>query len=250
MIEYFLGLDLGQSSDPSALAIIEQPFWVSEEDAERLNTRGAGWISPAPMTSHQREVLRSLNYHQGVPGTPVLALGHLQRWPLRTPYPTIVQDVAAILNRPPLQGSRSALVVDKTGVGAPVVDLLRQAGTKPIAVTITAGTNVLHDPVTGDLHVPKRDLVSTVAVLLEQQRLQIANQLPEAATLSAELQNFRRKITPVGNDQYAAWRESKHDDLVLATALAAWYREWFFRRLDVANARGRLTAGATPERSN
>jgi hypothetical protein len=30
------------------------------------------------------------------------------------------------------------------------------------------------------------------------------------------------KITPSGNEQYGAWREGEHDDLVLAVALACW----------------------------
>ena len=33
------------------------------------------------------------------------------------------------------------------------------------------------------------------------------------------------KITTAGNDTYEAWRESDHDDLVLAAAFACWYGE-------------------------
>ncbi len=40
-----------------------------------------------------------------------------------------------------------------------------------------------------------------------------------------ELQNFRIKFTKAGNDTYEAWRESDHDDLVLAAAMAAWFGE-------------------------
>lgn len=244
MIEYCLGLDLGQSSDSSALAIIETPYWIDEEAHERIVTQREGWVSPSTLTHWQREQLYARNFHQGSYGLPTLALRHLQRWPLRTPYPEIVADVATLLQRPPLNPGRTVLVVDKTGVGAPVVDLLRQAGCRPLAVTITAGTNVQRDPLTYEFHVPKRDLVSTVAVLLEQKRLQIAESLPEASTLTAELQNFRRKVTPVGNDTYAAWRESQHDDLVLATAMAAWYREYYNRNLDVRNAQQAKTGMA------
>ncbi len=43
--------------------------------------------------------------------------------------------------------------------------------------------------------------------------------------LVEELQNFKLKITTAGNDTYEAWRESDHDDLVLAAAMAAWYGE-------------------------
>ena len=30
----------------------------------------------------------------------------------------------------------------------------------------------------------------------------------------------------MGYDSYKAWREKDHDDLVLATSLAVWMREW------------------------
>jgi hypothetical protein len=33
---------------------------------------------------------------------------------------------------------------------------------------------------------------------------------------------MRVKITASGNEQYGAWREGEHDDLVLAVALACW----------------------------
>lgn len=243
MISYYVGLDLGQSNDSSALAIVENPLWFNEEDAERLNTP-IGWVSPSRLTHYQREQGISLNYHHGVPGIPILALRHLQRWPLKTSYPSIVEDVAHLLNSPPLHPGRTALIVDSTGVGRPVVDLLRQAGTHPIAVTITAGNTVTRESPSA-YGVPKRDLVSTMAVLLEQQRLQIAEALPEASILTAELQNFRRTITKAGNDQFQAWRESQHDDLVLATALACWYRQWWNQNLDLANSRRQVVAAST-----
>ncbi len=91
----------------------------------------------------------------------------------------------------------------------------------------------------GTVSVPKRDLVATVAVLLEQRRLKIAEALPEAPTLVRELQEFKRRVTPAGHEQLASWRESVHDDLVLATALACWWREWYYRHWDAAVARER-----------
>jgi hypothetical protein len=51
--------------------------------------------------------------------------------------------------------------------------------------------------------------------------------MPEAETLRRELQSFRVKIDPkTAHDSYSHWREKEHDDLVLATALAAWFRQY------------------------
>jgi hypothetical protein len=73
--------------------------------------------------------------------------------------------------------------------------------------------------------VPKRDVASTIAVLLQTGRLRIARGLKESETLLRELINFRVKISLSGHDTYEAWREQEHDDLVLAVGLAAWLFE-------------------------
>lgn len=137
------------------------------------------------------------------------------------PYPAIVRQVAALLTTPPLVGA-AELVVDQTGVGAAVVDMLREAGLRPIAVTITGGNQVIRDGLT--FSVPKRDLVAAVQVGLQRERLKIAAGLPLAGVLTSELLNFKVTIDPrTAHDSYAAWREAEHDDLVLAVALACWY---------------------------
>jgi hypothetical protein len=120
------------------------------------------------------------------------------------------------------------LVVDQTGVGRPVVDMLREARLHPIAITITGGDNVTGEH--PEYRVPKRDLVTAVQVLLQSERLKIARGLPEAQTLVNELLAFRVSINlRTGHDSYgndaSAWRENPHDDLVLATAVGVWHGE-------------------------
>ena len=182
-LDYFVGLDLGKVKDYTALAILER--------------HGAG----KDAVFHAR---------------------HLQRYALGTPYPAIVVAVAALLDRAPFKGRRPKLAVDETGVGAPVVDLFRDAKLKARLepVHITAGASVNYD--NGVNYVPKRDLVSVVQVALQTERLKIAGSLPEADTLVREMQNFQVRITEAANDTYGAWREGTHDDLVLAVALALW----------------------------
>ncbi len=187
----FIGLDLGQSQDFSALAIIE---------AARTITDG-------------KEEITALN------------CVHLERWKLRTSYPAIVADVVKMVNG--LKDFQSpdhkpVLAIDATGVGAPVVDLFKRekinAELRPIQ--IVGGANVSEE--FGMTRVPKRDLVSVVQVGLQNKTFKIAGELALAETLSRELQNFTVKITDAANDVYGAWREGTHDDLVLAAALALW----------------------------
>src|SRR5262249_48673747 len=123
------------------------------------------------------------------------------------------------LSRPPLKGSQ--LVVDQTGCGRPVVDLIKAAKleAKLVPVTITAGLSESHS--SDGWHVAKVILISGVQVLLQERRLRFAASLPETPTLVKELQSYRVRVTPAANETFNA-REGQHDDLLLAVCLAVW----------------------------
>lgn len=81
------------------------------------------------------------------------------------------------------------------------------------------------------MRVPKRDLVSAALVLMQNERLKIAEALELRETLVRELLAFRVKINvATAHDSYEAWREGDHDDLVLSVALACWAGERFLRK--------------------
>lgn len=216
MPEYLVGLDLGQARDYSALSIAQRslPPLPPVDD----------W----PVEYGYGDYGRYLRPVEPERGPASYLIRHLQRWKLGTSYPDVVADVASLVAAPSLR-EKALLVVDGTGVGPPVVDLLRAARLpcRLIAVTITGGTAVTAG---GDeYHVPKRDLVSAVQMLLQTRRLRVAEALPEARTLTGELENFRVKISLAGHDSYGAgedWRVGNHDDLVLSVALACWAGEY------------------------
>ena len=91
-------------------------------------------------------------------------------------------------------------------------------------VTLTAGHAVTGGDA-GVLHVPKRELVGTLQVLLQTRRLRVARTLPDAVVLVQELENFRAKVTTARQETLESWREGRHDDLILAVAVAAWLGE-------------------------
>jgi hypothetical protein len=70
-------------------------------------------------------------------------------------------------------------------------------------------------------HVPKINLVSRLQALLHDERLHIHKDIPDATALVNELQNFRAEYSDSGYIRFNA-RSSKHDDLVLALAIALW----------------------------
>jgi len=63
---------------------------------------------------------------------------HLERVSLNTPIPKAVERAVHLLRTPQLRG-RSTLVVDATGAGLPVIDLLKSHGIRPVAISITSG---------------------------------------------------------------------------------------------------------------
>jgi hypothetical protein len=196
MTRYAFGLDLGQQADYSALSLVRE-------------VPAAAWGEPA-----------------------TYQVPHLHRWELGTGYPAVVDSTlrqvgALVAGLPP--GDTAALIVDATGVGRPVLDLLAGGwgalGAELIACTITGGAQATVLPQDGpcpEWHVPKRQLVSAMQVLLSGRRLAIAPALPLAQVVTEELKHFDVKITLSAHEQFGAWREGAHDDLVLAVALPVW----------------------------
>jgi hypothetical protein len=133
-----------------------------------------------------------------------------------------VDDVVELVATEPLVNPK--LAVDITGVGRAVLDVLRKAGPRAWIrpVLITAGHQITEEDDTH--HAPKKELVSTLQVLLQGRRFKVAP-LCERELLVKELVNFKVKVTVSANETFEAWLERDHDDLVLAMALAAWVGE-------------------------
>jgi hypothetical protein len=187
---FFMGVDLGQASDPTAIAIVRRIKFECRD--------GFAWCDEKPS---------------------IFQVGHLERVPLHTPYPSIVGRVQYLMGHPTCAGNVD-LAIDQTGVGGPVADMFRQAGIDFTGVVITGGQEET-SPSASLAHVPKLKLISHLQALLHEGRLLIQKNLPEAPILVGELQNFRVRYSDSGHLTFNA-REGKHDDLVLALAIAVW----------------------------
>ncbi len=190
---YFVGLDLGQSHDFTAIAAVERTEMSGEWD---------------PVMFAFPKVVK-------------LRLRYLERPELGTPYPEIVERVAQVTRSAAL-GGRCQLMADATGVGRPVVDMLRKSGIRCTLMPVMITGGQLETLAQGYYHVPKRDLIVGLQTTLQRGGLEIAAALPLAPVLMQELADMRVKITSPGKEQFGAWREGQHDDLVLAVALACW----------------------------
>lgn len=215
-VKHIVGLDLGQVSDPSALVSLRREKFVPDP------------IKPTVVSADRVQVHRE---KKGSVQLPKYFCNIAARFERGTPYPRLVDNVAKLYDDPKFAGQ--PLVVDGTGVGRPVVDLFRKAklNCRLIPVTITGGavSQALGSTKVdewGYWHVPKKELVGSVQVLLGTGRLEVAPGIPDALTLVHELKNFNYKISnSTGHVTLEAWRERDHDDLVLALAMAAWVGE-------------------------
>lgn len=220
-VGYLFGVDPGKLGDPTALVGIhhrQEVQVIDERDRQRaLEAVMTGRPVPSELTGGWQSWSASLPHLGDVKARrSIFEVVFIERVPLQTSYPAMVDMVADILDRAPLRG-RTTLVVDKTGVGEPVMDLMKTKGLRPRGVTITGGGRATRSR--GDYHVSKVHLVDMMAVLLQTGRLRIARDLQHAQSLVDELLNFEAHTTAAGNTTFGA-RIGAHDDIVLACACA------------------------------
>ncbi len=147
--EWCCGVDLGQSHDPTAVAVVERHEVALGRDPATL----------------------------GIWRRPEFRVRHLERLPLGTMYPEVAREVADLAVRLETAG-RVTLVLDATGVGKPVVDLVaeevkrRKAKLRLVAAVITGGEGG-GDAAGRDsrVTVPKRMLVTGLMIGLESGRV-------------------------------------------------------------------------------
>jgi len=128
---YILGVDLGQAQDFTAIVVLER----TEVDTGKTRTEiehGGSVYNGATGRFYggPRRVEHPVTENH-------YAARHLERLPIGTPYPAQVARVKELHDHLKAQGHAPFLVVDQTGVGRPVVDMLRAVDLTPTAVNIT-----------------------------------------------------------------------------------------------------------------
>jgi len=181
----FIGVDIGQRRDPTAVCVAE------------LNRRTIDG-------RHETHFV----------------VRHLARLPLGTPYPEIARRLGEITGRVGgRSGQRPVTYVDATGVGKPVVDLLREQAhhTRIVPVFFTHGDR--RTDADGEIRLGKAYLVSRLQSLLQTGRVHLPASA-EARALADELLDYEIRVDENANDRYGAFRVGTHDDLVTALGLS------------------------------
>lgn len=187
---WIISADLGQANDYTAISILERI--ITGNGVLGIDRRGERTIN-----------LRHIERMRGVE------------------YPAIVDRMKQLYLSPALIDQAKAVVIDYTGLGRPVYDMMKQAGFywSLNAISITGG----NDTTAGDrsYNVPKRELVSSLQIELQCNRLKIAKGIKEADALIEELSNFQTAISANGHDTYNG-ANGVHDDLVMSVAMGVW----------------------------
>lgn len=129
--------------------------------------------------------------------------------------------------------SNNDLLVDSTGVGEGVCDILEEMGLLPNRVIITSGG---HSRIKREskgfggfaprttFNVPKAELIDTLKIGLEQRRVRVASGIPFEDDIIMQFSHFVGELTPrTKKITYNNDDPNVHDDIVSSFAMAAWF---------------------------
>jgi hypothetical protein len=195
--DFYAGIDIGQVNDSTAIVILER-------------------IKAAPREGlHHALRQEAIDEARAVPVR--LDLVDIERIPLGTLYPEQVARITDALRFPLIEGVRTYL--DMTGVGRPVLQMLREAGVRDMhGISITSAKAPATRTPNG-WNVGKAELVNAVQIEMQTGRLRFGHKVEHVEKLVRELKEFRARINASGNTTFNA-REGQHDDLVLALSYA------------------------------
>ena len=147
---------------------------------------------------------------------------HLERLPAGRPYPAIaarVGELAAAVREK--TGFPPSVCVDATGLGEPIMELLREFCADAwdlVACYFTHGDQRIEDG-RDVIRLGKAFLVAKLQTLLQADRLHLPRTL-EAEGLAQELLDYEIRVDLDANDRPGAFRVGTRDDLVTALGLA------------------------------
>lgn len=208
--DYVLGVDLGKTNDPAVFSAALREEAPGDWDRQRFT----------------------------------LSLRVLHQEPLGTRYQDVIAHLADLVqflyNQ---EGLAVSVAVDATGVGEPVMELVRENDVlKDVSwgICISGGQSVRKDrghP--NDLVVPKKDLVGALQVALQEGLFRCHPSLPLLGELRDQMLQFREKK----KSRVTAFEGAgtTHDDVVMSAAYICWLSNY----LDVQERPGKESGGGS-----
>ena len=204
-----IGLDIGQQRDPTALAIVEA---VQTKTGRMTHTGHPGgdpnWGTCVHCYPETEDV-----FH-------VRDIGRLELGPK---YPQVALRVAEAVSALNLRCVVPSLLVDVTGVGRPVFDIMSNAladlDVRMSAVTFTGGHNLKGNLGSPEIAMPKPLLVSRLQALLQSRRI-VMPDTAQTRALADELRVYEVRVSEDAKLTAGAFKTGTHDDMATALGLA------------------------------
>lgn len=190
---YWLGVDLAQAQDNTALVCVHDeclPLWAG---------------GSRQVLGPRKRTIVFADKFKGVS------------------YPDVVSHVIRTMLKEPLRG-RARLVIDASGLGRVVSDLLFEQGVEHHAIQMTVGQNWVQKD--RYVNVGKTLLLETLSLLFATGDLTFAHDLPLREDILAELETFQLETTAAGNQVITQGKSgAHHGDLAIALAAACFASE-------------------------
>src|SRR5262245_12121867 len=205
-----MGVDLGQVVDPTAICVIEHCEGVIDE--------GSDWERHTNQTEAFGLQKKGERWR----------VVHMERVPLNTKYGEVIRYVAGLLATPQLQADPNKnqtaceLVLD-VGGSRGVAEMFTDAGLTPMCVQIAPGMETRYAR-KNTWNVAKHELITLLDARINHDRfpLTFSKHLVEGEAFKQEIADFKRSVGGAGRMKYEA-RPGKHDDMIIACALAVWW---------------------------
>jgi hypothetical protein len=225
-----IGIDIGKITDPTAISVAE---------AMQVNTGRFRACKRVPAHIDKQGHFVSPKDAEPVMITRFI-IRQIGRMPLGTDYPTVAEKIVDILLSDRFKGRQIRLLIDVTGVGQAIFDMvkkeihdrihgindltleqkeqLKRVSLQPISFVHGEKYN------RGKGTLGKKFLVSKMQAHLQYGRIDIPD-TAEAKATCEELRVYETRISPDGKDTYGA-STGKHDDLATALGLSCLEDPW------------------------
>lgn len=137
------------------------------------------------------------------------------RCTLGTSYPIVCEQIRSIV----AEVQDCDLIVDHTGVGRGVVDILRGKGLRPFSITITHGQQWTQK--NREINCAKLELIGCLVTAAQEGRLQFAADIPLRDVIAEEIAKLTARRTATNELTFEA-SGGVHDDLVMSLACGVW----------------------------
>lgn len=145
-------------------------------------------------------------------------------------YPDLARYIKRLDLNADLHGNND-LLVDSTGVGEAVCDLLEDIGLSPERIIFTGGDtsrisgqkNAAGFITRMQTNVPKHELVDTLQMCLQERRIRLAEGIPFEQDIRKQFSHFVGVMSKSKNMIYNNDSDDVHDDIVCAMAMMAWH---------------------------